>query len=105
MVKNLPVMQETWVQFLDWEDPLEEGMATHFSILAWRLHGQRSLAGYSPWGQKESGTTEATYHAWRIIALQMITKRRSFKKSTYIYFNVHNLKFDVFGLNFYNYNV
>ena len=34
MVKNLPAMQETWVQSLGWEDPLEEGMATHFSILA-----------------------------------------------------------------------
>ena len=37
MVKNLPAMRETWVQSLDWEDPLEEGMASHFSILAWRI--------------------------------------------------------------------
>ena len=37
MVKNPPAMQETWVQSLSWEDPLEEGMATHSSILAWRL--------------------------------------------------------------------
>ena len=37
MVKNLPAMQETWVQPLDWEDPLEEGMATHSSILAQRI--------------------------------------------------------------------
>ena len=36
LVKNLPAMKETQVQFLDWEDPLEEGMATHSSILAWR---------------------------------------------------------------------
>ena len=36
-VKHLPEMQETWVQSLDWEDPLEEGMATHSSILAWRI--------------------------------------------------------------------
>ena len=35
-VKNLPTMQETWVQSLGWEDPLEEGMETHSSILAWR---------------------------------------------------------------------
>ena len=34
MIKNPPAMQETWVQSLDWEDPLEEGMATHSSILA-----------------------------------------------------------------------
>ena len=36
-VKNLPAMWETWVQFLGGEDPLEEGMATHSSILAWRI--------------------------------------------------------------------
>ena len=35
--KNLPAMQETWVQSLVWEDPLEKGMATHSSILAWRI--------------------------------------------------------------------
>ena len=37
MVKNPPAMQETWVQSLDQEDPLEKGMATHSSILAWRI--------------------------------------------------------------------
>ena len=37
MVKNLPTMQETRVQFLGWEDPLEKGVATHSSILAWRI--------------------------------------------------------------------
>ena len=36
-VKNPPAMQETWVRSLGWEDPLEEGMATHSSILAWRI--------------------------------------------------------------------
>ena len=36
-VKNLPAMQETWVRSLGWEDPLEEGMATQSSILAWRI--------------------------------------------------------------------
>ena len=59
-VKNLPAvkkMQETWVRSLGWEDPLEEGMATHSSILAWRI------LGYSPWGCKESDMTEATEHA------------------------------------------
>ena len=51
VVKTLPAMQETMqemrVRFLGQEDPLEEGMATHSSILAWKIHGQRSLAGYS----------------------------------------------------------
>ena len=37
MVKDLPVMQETWVQFLGQKDPLEKGMAAHSSILAWRI--------------------------------------------------------------------
>ena len=37
LVKNLPAMQETWVQFLGWEDPLEKGTATHSSALAWRI--------------------------------------------------------------------
>ena len=37
MVKNLPAMQETWVRYLGWKDPLEEGMAIHSSILAWRI--------------------------------------------------------------------
>ena len=37
MVKNQPAIQETWVQFLGWEDPLEKGKVTHFSILAWRI--------------------------------------------------------------------
>ena len=37
LVKNLSAMQETWVQSLGWEDPLEEGLATHSRILAWRI--------------------------------------------------------------------
>ena len=41
MVKNLPAVLETWVGSLDWEDPLEEGMATHSSILAWRISMDR----------------------------------------------------------------
>ena len=53
MVKNLCAMQETWVQSLAWEDPLEKGMAIHSSILAWKSHGQRRLAGYIPWVRKE----------------------------------------------------
>ena len=46
-VKDLPAMQETQVQSLGGEDPLEKEMATHSSVLAWRIHGQKSLAGYS----------------------------------------------------------
>ena len=53
LVKNLPSVQETWVQSLGWKDPLEEGMATHSSILAWRIPWTEKPVGlYSPWGPK-----------------------------------------------------
>ena len=58
MVKTLPAMQETWVQSLGWEDPPEKGMVIHFRTLPGGFHGQRSLAGYSPWGCKELDMTE-----------------------------------------------
>ena len=58
-VKNPPTMQEIQVWSLRWEDPLEEGMTTHASILAWRISMDRGAWwGYSPWGHKESDTTE-----------------------------------------------
>ena len=60
MVKNPLTMQETWVQSLGWEDPLEEVMATHSSILAWRIAMDRG-AWWAPvpgWGREESDTTE-----------------------------------------------
>ena len=57
MVNNLSALQETWGRSLGREDPLEEGMATHSSILENAL-GQRSLAGCSPWGHKELDMTE-----------------------------------------------
>ena len=52
--KNPPAIQETNVQSLGGEALLEKEMVTQSSILAWRIHGQRSLEGYSPWGCKES---------------------------------------------------
>ena len=74
LVRNPPVMGETWVWSLGWEDPLEEEMATTPVFLPGESHGQRSLAReqlptpvfwlrefqrlYSPWGHKESDTTE-----------------------------------------------
>ena len=57
VVKN-PAMQEKWVQALGQEDLLEKEMATHSSNLPGKFHGLRSLVGYSPWGRKESDTTE-----------------------------------------------
>ena len=56
IVKNLPAMQETWVQSLDWDDPLEKGMATHSSTLAWEIPWTEEPGRLqSMWSQK-SGT-------------------------------------------------
>ena len=58
MVKNLLAMQETWVQSLGWEDPLQKGMATHFSLLAWR----------TPWTEEPGGLqsmgSQRVWHDW-----------------------------------------
>ena len=51
-------MQETWVWSLGQEDPLEKEMATYSSILPGKSHGQRSLAGYSPWGLQDLDMTK-----------------------------------------------
>ena len=59
-VKNLPAMQETQVQSLGWEDPLEKEMATHSIFLLGISYGQKSLVGYSPWGHKGVGHDLAT---------------------------------------------
>ena len=57
LVKNLPAKQETPVQFLGWEDPLEEGMATHSSILAWRIPIDRGA-----WPATVHGVTKSQKH-------------------------------------------
>ena len=54
----MPVMQETWVQSLGQEDPLQKEMATHSSTLAWKILWMEELVGYRPQGRKESDTTE-----------------------------------------------
>ena len=60
MVKTPPAVQETWVQSLGREDPLEKEWLPTPVFLPGKSHGQRSLVGYSPWGGKESDTTEVT---------------------------------------------
>ena len=52
MVKNLPAMQETWVSSLGWEVPLEEGIATHSSSLAWRIQWREALGGLQSIGSQ-----------------------------------------------------
>ena len=55
MVKSLPAMQETWVQSLGWEDPLEKEMATHSSILAWKIPWMEQPGGLRSTGSQRVG--------------------------------------------------
>ena len=58
-IKSMPVMQETQLQSLDQEDPLEKGMATHSNILVWRIPWTEEPGGlFSSWGHKQSDMTE-----------------------------------------------
>ena len=62
MVKNLPEVQETWVQSLGWEDPWRRAWLPTPVPLPGEFHGQRNLVGYSPWVGKESDRTEQLTH-------------------------------------------
>ena len=57
LLKNLPAMQETQVPSLGWEDPLEKGMATHSSVLAWRIPWTEEPEGLQSMGCKKLDTT------------------------------------------------
>ena len=59
MVKNLPAIQETWVKSLGWEDPVEKEMATHFTILAWRIPWTEEAGGLQSMGlQSRTGLSD-----------------------------------------------
>ena len=73
MVKNLPAMLDTRVQCMGWEDPLEEGCLPIPVLLPGESHGQRSLAGYSPWGHTELDTTERLSSSSSIVASAAFT--------------------------------
>ena len=62
MVKNPPVMQETWVQFLGWEDPLEREMATHSSILTWEIPWTEETGGGGGGGATVHGVTRVEHN-------------------------------------------
>ena len=64
MVKNLPAVQKTWVQSLGWEDPLETGMATHSSILAWSIPWTEEPGGLPSLGLRTVGDNFATKPPW-----------------------------------------
>ena len=76
MVKNLPAVWETWVQSLGSEDPLEKGMATHSSILAWRIPWTEETGGLQSMGLQRIGHDRATFtmytyiHAYVSLALE-----------------------------------
>ena len=72
MAKNLPAMQETWVQCLAWEDPLEKEMATHSNILAWR----------NPWTEEPSmGVTDSQILLKRLSTHTRITASKIGKQN------------------------
>ena len=70
-------MQETWVLSLGWEDPLEEDMVTHSSILPWEFHGL-----YSPWGRKESDITKLLSPTLKVLYSEKWSNR-NFSKDIY----------------------
>ena len=71
-VKNLPAVQETQIQSLCREDPLEKGVVTHSSILAWRIPWTEKPVGYSPWDRIELDSTERrTLSLFFVLALPL----------------------------------
>ena len=66
LIKNSPAMQETWVKYLGWENPLEKGTVTHSSILAWRI------SWTIPWGRKELDMIEQLSHFHTFIKIHMM---------------------------------
>ena len=66
-LKRLPTMKESWVQSLGREDPLEKEMATHSSILAWRIPWMGELGGLQSTGRKESDTTERLHFTFTLL--------------------------------------
>ena len=79
MVKNLPAMWETWVRSLGREGPLEKEMATHSSILAWRIPWTEELGGLQSTGRKESDTTEQLH----FLSLSLFTQRKPLEYKTW----------------------
>ena len=77
-VKNLPVMQETWVQFLSWKDILEKKMTTHSSILAWRIPRTEEPGGLQSTKSQRAGPNLANNNSNGILFLKKIKTVFSF---------------------------
>ena len=80
IIKNLPAMWETWVQSLGREDPLEKGMATDFSILAWRIPRTEEPGGATVHGVAKSQTRlkQLTYNTYDINRYKLLYKQQGF---------------------------
>ena len=83
-VKNLPAMQETWVHFLGWENPLEQEMATHSSILAWRIPWTEEPGRLQSIGQQIVKTRLSDFrtHIHTIRKIEMRERLTSYKRAT-----------------------
>ena len=79
LVKHLPAVQETWVQFLGWKDPLEKEIATHSSILAWRIPWTEEPGGVQSMGSQRVGLDWATnsftslWHCFHFLSINCLT--------------------------------
>ena len=83
-LKHLPAMRETWVRSLGWEDPLEKEMATHSSILAWRIPWAEEPGGLnSPRGRKESDTTERLHFHFHWACMLQLLKLKCLEPMLY----------------------
>ena len=76
---NLPIIQETWVQSLGWEDPWRREWQPTPIFLPGQSHGQRSLADYSPWGCKESDTTDNWHTLSHTVICKWMSKIKRYK--------------------------
>ena len=84
LVKTPPAMWETWVQSLDWKDPLEEGMATHSSILAWRIPWTEAPGGLETTGSQRVGHDWATKLTVCFILCEFYHGKQHLKKHIYV---------------------
>ena len=93
-------MQETQVQSLGWEDPLEKEMATHSTILVWKIPWNWSLAGYGPWDPKESAMTERPTLSFSelVYSVVLITLVHESDCSMYIYIHTYTFHLHSFPL-------
>ena len=103
--KNLPVMWEIWVQSLGQEDPLEKGMLPTPVFMPGESHGQRSLAGYRPWGCKESDITEQLTLSLFFVALFQWVKKELKALSMLLHVNLVYFIWLPHNIPLYAYNI